>query len=733
MTTYKAENEIAGNEPQLTIEEAVKMPPPGMAVPGNFKFSPDQCWVSYVFSPEGSLVNQLYKFDIQKGESSILFEIPEGDFSDNQLSPEEQLRRERQRQRSLGVTQYFWAKSDNKLMVPLKGSIYTKVSLEAESKMIVNGEKSPALDPQISPDGNWVAFVQDAELYVVPFEGGEIHQITTGARGTGKTHGLAEFVAQEEMRRMHGYWWSPDSRKIAFTEVDETHIPEFTIVHQGKAETEKSAVEVHRYPFAGKENTRVRLGIVSLGGKEPLWVDFNENEEIYLARVNWMPDGKLTLQTVNRNQSILKLVEFELESNTKRLLLQENRETWINLHHMLQPIKSLADDEHGGFIWASERSGFMHLYLYDRDGNLIRPLTTGEWVVDELNGVDEAAGRVYFTSTKDGAKERHLYSVMLATGEIERITQEAGTHYIKLDSQCVYYVDRYDCIHQAPVVALRDLKNGSIVQDIYTEMDARVPQLKLKAPEMFSFENEVGTLLYGMIYHPPEKYGEGPHPTIVFVYGGPGSQQVTNSWMSTVKMIPQYLSSLGYLVMQVDNRGSARRGVVFEGALKHWTGKVEVEDQVAGVQHLAARGLVDEKRVGVFGWSYGGYMSIMCLVKAAEVFKAAVSGAPSVYWDGYDTFYTERYMGLPEDNPDGYQKSTPTSYLDGMQGKLMLVHGLIDENVHFRHTARFINELIAANKDYELVLLPDARHSMRKPQDVAYYLKRMSRFFQENL
>jgi dipeptidyl-peptidase-4 len=700
-----------------------------MAIPGQFAFSPDDELITYLLSPDESLVRCLYAFDPETGEQNLLVAPVDGGTTDENISMEEALRRERQRQREIGVTEYAWAEQTNRILTPMQGSIYVQDSPGAPLRKIVDGDGSPALDPQFSPDGEWIAYVQDAELCVVPVEGGEPRQLTHGARGTGKTHGLAEFIAQEEMGRSRGFWWSPDSKWIAFTEVDETHIPVYRIVHQGKDVVGEGAQEDHRYPFAGEANARVKLGVVPAGGGVPVWMDLGDDDDIYLARVKWLPDGTLSAQLENREQTELGLVRFDPTTGQRDVLLRETSDVWINLHDMFKPLKG----DQGGFIWASERTGFFHLYLYDAHGNLVRPLTEGEWMVDDVAGVDEEREWVYFGATRDGLTERHLYAVSFDGGDPRRITSEPGTHSVVIDHGCQRFIDVHQALDRPPTVTLRSLADGSVLCTMYDKRDPRIDELALQPPELVALSNRDGVTLYGALYRPPAHFGEGPYPTIVHVYGGPGAQLVINSWGPTADMRRQHLRRLGFLVFVLENRGSARRGLEFEGTIKHRMGRIEVQDQVDGVRWLVDQGLADPDRVGIYGWSYGGYMSAMCLAQAPETFKVAVAGAPVTHYDGYDTHYTERYMGTPQSNPRGYAEGSVMHYVENITGKLLLIHGLIDENVHFRHTARLINALVCARKPYDLVLFPDERHGPRKPADRIYLEERIRDYFLQHL
>jgi dipeptidyl-peptidase-4 len=726
---------------ELDIEEVARRPLPGTSHPTAPAFTPDGKLVTFLFSEDGSLTRQLHGFDLAAGTRRLVVDGSAGGVTEDNLSLEEKLRRERKRELGLGVTHYAWARQGSTLLVPLAGGLSVKDGPDGQLRQIVAPGEEPVLDPQLSRDGRFVAFVRDAEVYVVPATGGAPRQITEGARGTGKTHGLAEFIAQEEMRRDQGFWWSWDAKYIAYAEVDETHIPAYRIVHQGKDATGPAAQEDHGYPFAGAANAVVRLGVVPAQGGRTVWMELDVDgagrdpdtgkPDIYLARVHWMPDGRLLAQLQDRAQTRLDLVELDLRTGKRKVLLTETSQPWINLHDLFRPIEKGAHA--GGFVWGSEQSGFLHLYLHDREGKKVRQLTSGEWVVAALAGVDEEGGRVYFTGTKDGPTERHLYAVSLDGGAPQRVTEEPGIHDVVLDVQRGRYVDTHASASQPPRVTVRDLATGAVVATIYEEVDPRVARLGLEPPELVTLQSRDGVTLHGAIYRPPAGKGQAPYPVVVSVYGGPHAQRVDNSWLLTVDMRAQYLRNLGFLVFKLDNRGSAWRGLAFEAALHRDMGNIEVQDQVDGVRWLVAQGLADPGRVGIYGWSYGGYMAAMCLARAPETFHVAVAGAPVTHWDGYDTHYTERYMGTPQDNPRGYAESSVMHHVAGMRGKLLLVHGLIDENVHFRHTARLINALIQHRKDYRLLLFPDERHVPRGVADRVYMEEQVRDFFVKNL
>ena len=466
-----------------------------MSTPVSFAFSPDDRLLTYLYGPDRSPVRQLYALDTGTCESRVIQATVEPESED--LSIEEQLLRQRQRQLGQGIVRYSWADGDDVILIPAQSGIYVKHvpypdtgdGPDAQARLVVSGDGGPIQDPQLSPDGSQVAYVRDAEVYacpvprygISPTSGGGPHQLTHGARGTGRTHGLAEYIAQEEMHRLHGFWWSRDGSQIAFEEVDETHIPVYRIVHQGRNDTGPSAQEDHRYPFAGKPNARIRLGVVSVSGGDPVWMDLGDDEDIYLARVDWMPDGSLCVQLQNREQTRLDLIRFDTSTGQGATLLTESSDVWVNLHTMFRP---LAD---GRFIWASERSGFRHLYLHEGDGNLVRQLTAGDWAVDSLSGVDQQAGVAYFTGTKDGTTECRLYSVSLEGGPISCLTREAGTHSVTLDHGFSRFVDVFSDTSTPPTITLRSLRDGSAIHTIHSTDDPRVDDLALAPPSLSPF------------------------------------------------------------------------------------------------------------------------------------------------------------------------------------------------------------------------------------------------------
>lgn len=721
---------------RLTLDAVARFPRPGSNSPSALAFSPDGRVLTYLFSEAGDLSRQLWAVDLDTGTRRVLARAPEDDSSARVESTEEALRRERLRLREGGITQYTWAKSAERVLIPHRGRLLLTSAAGGALTPLPLGDE-PVSDARLTPDGDRVVFVRSGDLWSADVASGATKRLTDDATD-GVFNGLAEYIAQEEMGRAEGFWVSPDGALVAFARVDETHIPAYPIVHQG---TETWTVEQHRYPFAGGPNAAVRLGVVPTTGGPVRWLGLGAAPDQYVARVDWCPDGRLAVQIQTRDQRRLQLWGYDTSTGDRALLVDEQSEVWINLH---KDLRFVGTD--GSFIWSSESSGFRHLSLHGPDGARQGTLTSGAWAVDGVVHVDEEAGWVYFLAARETPLERHLYRVRLKGGEVERLTDEPGYHGAVFASQGGWYAHTFESRSHPPVVDVRSTRSEERIAvsaegrlfgpspNVGGRVAVRAVQVipDLEPPEIVSIRASDGETLYGAIYRPPGAT-TGPFPLVVAVYGGPHVQAVADTWGLTVDLRAQYLASQGFLVFKLDNRGSARRGLAFEGAIQRHMGTVEVSDQVEGVEWLVRQGLADPRRVGIYGWSYGGYMTLMCLVKAPEVFRVGVAGAPVTDWDGYDTHYTERYMDTPASNREGYAEASALTHAGGLRGKLLLVHGMVDENVHFRHTARLLSALAVAGRPHDLVVFPAERHMPRDEAGRRYLEERVVDYFVRHL
>ncbi|KAJ6887890.1 dipeptidyl aminopeptidase 4-like isoform X1 [Populus alba x Populus x berolinensis] len=553
------------------IEEIVQSPLPGYEAPTSIGFSAEDSLLTYLFSPDHTLSRKVFAFDLKSGKQELFFGPPDGGLDESNISPEEKLRRERLRQRGLGVTWYEWVKTGSKkkaIMVPLPSGLYLQELHSSKPELkLPSSALSPVIDPHVSPDGTMLAYIRDSELHVLNLLYNESKQLTHGAQGNTVTHGLAEYIAQEEMDRKNGYWWSLDSKFIAFTQVDSSEIPLFRIMHQGESSVGSEAQEDHPYPFAGASNVKVRLGVVSVHGDSITWMDLlcggtkePDNEDEYLARVNWMHGNVLIAQVLNRSHSKLKLLKFDIKTGKKEVLYAEEQLPWINLHDCFAPLDKGITKYSGGFIWASEKSGFRHLCVHDANGTCLGPITEGEWMVEQIAGVNEAGGMIYFTATLDGPLESHLYRAKLYPIENNplqapvRLTNGKGKHSVVLDHRLQNFVDIHDSLDSPPRVSLCSLFDGREIMPLFEQSFTipRFKRLELEPPKIVQIQANDGTILYGALYDPdPTRFGPPPYKTMISVYGGPGVQYVCDSWIGTADMRAQYLRSQGILVWKV--------------------------------------------------------------------------------------------------------------------------------------------------------------------------------------
>jgi len=719
-----------GSDPvrtKINPAEVAKIPAPGTVVPGAIAFAPDGKSVTYLKAESASLSRVLWRAGVVDGSARVIARPPGTGDTDATVSREEALRRERQRLRETGITQVARAKNADVAVIPLGGDLYLLRGDQPLERLTATA--SPELDPKLSPDGKRIAFVRNNELVTIDLATKVETQLTHGAT-EGLTHGLAEFMAQEEMDRATGYWWSPDGAKIVYQETDERAIPLYSIVHQGGTEP---SVETHRYPFPGAKNALVRLKVVAIGVGEPTDVQLPVTDagDFYLARVDWETPTSFLVQTLTRDQKTLTLFRHDLTRNFTAKLLAETSPTWVNLHNDLRVVEGT-----GEIVWSTERSGFRHLVLLDRAGKVVRELTSGQWPVDGVDHLGAKRREVWYSTGADRPLERQVYRVSLDGGPAVAVTNGPGTHRATVAADGEHYVDIWSSRTVTPTTRLLT-RDGRVVAELDNSArnDPRVEQFQLIPPEFATFRSRDGVELFGAFY-PPKSANLGKKaPLVVMLYGGPHVQYVADSWAMTADLAAQGLTERGFAVWKMDNRGSARRGLAFESAIHRTMGTVEVLDQVDGVRFLAAKypDRVDASRVGVTGSSYGGYMTLRCLTEAPDTFRAGVAVAPVTDWDGYDTCYTERYMETPATNPSGYARSSVLTRAGQLRGDLLVIHGMIDENVHFRHSARLASALIAASRPFEMLPLPDERHSSRKEEGRRYVADRLGRFFENTL
>ncbi|MTI72117.1 MAG: S9 family peptidase [Stenotrophomonas sp.] len=678
------------------------------------KVAPDGSRVTFLRGKDSDR-NQLdlWEYDIASGQTRLLVDSKVVLPGTETLSDEEKARRERQRIAAMtGIVDYQWSPDAKTLLFPLGGELYL-YDLGRQGRdavrQLTHGEGF-ATDPKISPRGGFVSFVRERNLWVIDLASGKPLQLTRDGSAT-IGNGVAEFVADEEMDRHTGYWWAPDDSAIAFAHIDESPVPV-----QKRYEMYADRVEMieQRYPAAGDRNVQVKLGVVApRAGAAPKWVDLGREQDIYLARVTWRDPQRLTFQRQSRDQKTLELIETTLADGRQRTLVTETSRTWVPLHNDLRFLK---DDR---FVWSSERSGFEHLYLASEDGATLTPLTSGAWPVDELLAVDEDAGKVYFRAGIESPLRSEIHAVPLAGGAPVKLSRAAGMHSAAFANNASVYVDSWSNSTTPPQIELYRANGEKIATLLDNDLaDPAHPYAKYRDAQR---PVEYGTLTaadgrtelhYSLIkpagFDPAKQY-----PVAVYVYGGPASQTVTDSWPGRGDhLFNQYLAQHGYVVFSLDNRGTPRRGRDFGGALYGVQGTVEVTDQLKGVEWLKRQPWVDGARIGVQGWSNGGYMTLMLLAKASDQYACGVAGAPVTDWGLYDTHYTERYMNLPAANPDGYREGRILTHIDGLTSPLLLIHGMADDNVLFTHSTNLMSALQKRGQPFELMTYPGAKHGL---------------------
>lgn len=720
---------IKGNSTPLTIERIHASPALAGASPRGLALSPDGKRVTYLSSrADNQHFYDLWQMNIATGERSIL--INADLLASGELSDEEKARRERQRIYGEGIMEYFWSENSQSILIPAAGQLYL-YDVASNKVTELNTGEGFATDARLSPKGHYVSFVRDQNLYVLALDTQKVSALTTDGKGPIK-NAMAEFVAQEEMDRMTGYWWAPDESAIAFTRIDESGVE---LVTRNEIYADGIKLTEQRYPYAGKANVEIALGVVSLQDKSINWIDLGKQKDMYLPRVDWLPDSKhVSFQWQSRDQQALDLriaaVSQPEQANT---VIEERSKAWVNLNNDLHFLK-----QQSAFIWGSERDGFNHLYLFDLQGKLLKQLTQGDWAVDVLEFVDEASGWVYFSGRKDSVIERHLYRVNMNIGveSIERISQTAGMHDAVFADKSPVYLDYFNSLQQPPQISLHNDSGKLLAWVEQNEINETHPLYDVaglwQMPEFGQLKAEDGQPLMYRLFKPVPFDANKKYPVVVRVYGGPHAQLVVNSW-SEADYFTQYLLQQGYAVFQLDNRGSAHRGTEFEYVIYQNMGDAEVNDQKVGVDYLRSLPFIDAENVAIYGHSYGGYMALMSQFKAPDYFKAAISGAPVTDWRLYDTHYTERYMGNPDTNKQGYDASSILPYVKNYQSGLLMYHGMADDNVLFENSTRVYKALQDEGKLFQMMDYPGSKHSMRGEKVRNHLYKSLAAFLDQQL
>lgn len=598
-----------------------------------------------------------------------------------------------------------------------------------ESKDLVKIDDDKIQSPTFSPNGNKVGYVKDNNIFYKNLDTNSTVKVTTDGEKNKIINGVTDWVYEEEFAFVRAFEWNPTGTKIAYLKFDETEVPEFSMDLYGRyGQDLYPAQEVFKYPKAGEENAKVSLHLFDLASKNNSKIDLEAYE--YLPRLKWTQDKNLfSIQSTNRHQNELKLYLVNAETKEAKLVLTERDNAYVDVTDDLTFLNN------NSFIWTSEKDGWKHIYHYAEDGSLINQVTSGAWEVTNYYGFDDKSGRIYFQSTENGSVNRDVYSVLANGKNKVRLTGKTGTNRADFSADYTYFVNTFSNTTTPSVYTLHKANNGKLVREIKdnSALLTKLDSYNLSPKELSTVEVN-GNELNAWMIKPPNFDPEKIYPLLMFQYSGPGSQSVSNTFFGTNDYWYQMLAQQGYIVACVDGRGTGFKGRDFKKVTQKELGKYELEDQISSAKLFGARDYIDADRIGIWGWSYGGFMASNAMFQANDVFKAAIAVAPVTSWRFYDTVYTERYMTTPQENPSGYDDNSPITHVDEFdKGNYLLIHGSGDDNVHVQNTMQLIEALVQANKQFDWRIYPDKNHGIYGGNTRLHLYTLMTNFIKENL
>ncbi|TPE42703.1 S9 family peptidase [Pontibacter mangrovi] len=598
----------------------------------------------------------------------------------------------------------------------------------ASKKLTKLSDGGKQLYATFSADGTKVAFARDNNMFVTDLSGMKETQITSNGKFNSIINGYSDWVYEEEFSFAKGFHWSPDGKKIAFYTFDETNVPEYNMQMWGELYPQDYKF---KYPKAGEANSVITISVYDVNSGKTVKMDTGSETDIYIPRIKWTNNPNLlSIQKMNRLQNTLEILHANATTGKADVVLKETDKAYIDVTDDLTYLK---DGKH--FIHSSEVEGFNHLYLYNMSGKLVRQITKGDWEVSQFVGYDEKNDRLYYMSTEVSPLERHLYSISSKGKKKNRLTQQAGTHRVNMSNDFKYYLDYYSAANEVPTVSLHTAKDGKLIKVLEdnSELKNTLAQYDIAKQEFFTMNTPDGTKLNGWMIKPTDFDPNKKYPVLMFVYGGPGSQTVTDSWGGSNYLWYQVLADKGLIVVSVDNRGTGARGAAFKKSTYANLGKYEIQDQIDAAKWLGNQSYVDKNRIGIWGHSFGGYMTLLGLTKGNGVFRAGISVAPVTNWRYYDSIYTERFLKTPQENAAGYDDNSPLNFADKLQGDLLLIHGTGDDNVHFQNAVAMQDALISANKQFESFYYPNRNHGIGGGVTSIHRFKMMTDFLQRKL
>jgi dipeptidyl-peptidase-4 len=605
-----------------------------------------------------------------------------------------------------------------------KGIFYV---YDIASKSLQKLSENKIQEPTFSPDASMVAYVFDNNLYIKTLATGEEIQITADGKKNEIINGVTDWVYEEEFAFVRAFDWNKTGTKIAYLRFDETNVPEFSMSIYGEDLYPKTST--FKYPKAGEENSVVSLQIYDLKSANSSQVELGNYKDFYIPRIDWTNDAKiLSVQVLNRHQNNLDLIFVNSEKNEVKVVMNETDKAYVDITDNLTFL------EDNSYIWTSEKDGYNHIYHYDKNGKLMDQITKGNWEVTNYYGFDAKTKRVYYQSTENGSVNRDVYSIKANGSNKKRLTQKTGTNNADFSADYTYFINSFTNTKTPYEFTLHDSKTGKLERKIKdnSELLEKEKAYNFSPKELSTIEVNGNELNMWMIkpsdFDPNKKY-----PLFMYQYSGPGSQEVSNTYFNTNDYWYQLLADEGYIIVAVDGRGTGFKGAAFKKVTQNELGKYELEDQIGAAKKLGTLEYIDQDQIGIWGWSYGGFMSTNAIIKGNDVFSMAIAVAPVTSWRFYDSIYTERYMTTPQENPEGYDENSPINHVEKLKGNFLLVHGSGDDNVHVQNSMRLIEALVQANKQFDWAIYPDKKHGISGGNTRLHLYTKMTEFIKEHL
>ena len=635
----------------------------------------------------------------------------------------------------ISMRKFRFSKNEKQILFATETeSIYRHSSKSAFYIYDIESEKLTKLSDEgkqrlatISPDGSKVAFVRKNNIYIKDLEKNTEFQITSDGLYNNIIYGTTDWVYEEEFGFTKAFFWSPDGSKIAFYRFDESEVKEYELTTWGDLYPEHHK---YKYPKAGEDNSIVNVFVYDLSTKQTVEMDIGKETDIYIPRIKWTNDpNKLSILWMNRLQNELKIFLSNANTGKTVTVYRETNKYYIDITDNLTFLK---DNRH--FVFSNEQDGYHHLYMYDMDGNMVQQITKGEWDVSEFVGLDERKGLVYYISSESSPMNRELYVIKLNGTGKKKLSQNDGDNNVQFGKQFKYYINSYSNANTPQYFTVNSAKGKVLrVLEENSSLKETIADYNFSKREFFQFSTSEGVELNGWMIKPPDFDPDKKYPVLMYVYGGPGSQTVRNSW-GRGNAWYQMLAQKGLIIVSVDNRGTGARGEEFKKMTYLQLGKLETIDQIEAAKYLGSLNYVDSKRIGIWGWSYGGYMSTSCLTKGADYFSMGIAVAPVTNWRYYDNIYTERFMRTPQENPEGYDENSPVNHVEKFKGDFLLVHGTADDNVHIQNSIDLITALVNSNKQFEMQFYPNSNHGIYTGKNTTFHLyTRLTDFILENL